>query len=127
MKKRKQIYNTHTLHNHSVVYIKETRCPVKLESCLRSLLYDHRYKNNKDFYVCSLTKIKNAFKYCERDIKKCSIDQTGGKIIQTGKKSKTSKMINFKTMIDHIISKNKNHEKNVENKIIKLEKILYNS
>jgi prophage antirepressor-like protein len=119
MKTRKRLYNTHTLHNHNNIMIKETPCPIKLESCLRSLLYDYRYKNNKDFYLCPLIKIKNALKYCQQNIKKCSVNQSGGG-------SKTNKITHFKSMIDHMISKNKIQKKRIKNKIIKLGKILDN-
>ena len=62
MNKRKKIYDTHTLHKKDVIYYKETKCPLRLETCVRSMLYDHRYKDKKDFFICSLAKIKNAFK-----------------------------------------------------------------
>lgn len=118
MKTRKRLYNTHTLHNHNIVFIKKTSCPIKLETCLRSLLYDYRYKNKKDFYICSLNKIKNAFKYCENNIRKCSVNQSGGG-------SKTNKKIRVKTFIDHLLLNNKNQIKIIKNKITKLDKLLY--
>lgn len=62
MNKRKKIYDTHTLHKRKVVYFKETEYPVRLEACIRVLLYEDRYQDNKDFFVCSLDKIKRAFK-----------------------------------------------------------------
>ena len=37
---------------------------IKIEYCMRCLLYDYRYKNKKDFYVCDLNTIKNAFEKC---------------------------------------------------------------
>ena len=76
MKKRKKIYDTHTLHKKPVVIKKEVSCPVKLEDCVRSLLYDYRYKDRKDFFICKLSKIKLAFKKCLSSIK--CINQAGG-------------------------------------------------
>ena len=74
---RKKIYDTHTLHKHKVVYLQETDCAVKLESCVRSVLYDYRY-GKKDFYECSLLKIKKAFKSCLRSFSCVSDNQIGG-------------------------------------------------
>lgn len=62
--KRKQIYNTHTLHKHKVVHMVNHKCPHKLEKCLQSLLYDYRYKNKKDFYVIPLKQLKIATTKC---------------------------------------------------------------
>jgi prophage antirepressor-like protein len=76
MKKRKKIYDTHTLHKKPVVYKKEIECLVKLENCVRSLLYDYRYKNRKDFFICKLSKIKLAFKKCLSSMK--CVNQNGG-------------------------------------------------
>lgn len=78
MNKRKKIYDTHTLHKKNVVYKKEISCPKKLEDCIRSLLYDYRYKNRKDFFICKLSKIKLAFKKCSNSIK--CINQNGGEL-----------------------------------------------
>jgi|SRR5579872_679682 len=86
MKLRKQVYNTHTLHKHSVVFMKECKCPTRLERCLRIMLYKFRYKNNKDFYVCELNKIKNGIAKCLQDFKQMD-EQKGGS--KTRKKYKT--------------------------------------
>ncbi len=117
---RKKIYDTHTLHKHKVVYLQETDCPplvyrlgdtsttepsekvskifggpVKLESCVRSVLYDylvpvragyagwteptkHYRYGKKDFYKCRLLKIKKAFKSCLRSFSCVSDNQIGG-------------------------------------------------
>jgi prophage antirepressor-like protein len=77
MSARKQIYDTHTFHKHDVVLIKETNCPIKLEMCIRALLYDFRYRDNKDFYICNLNKIKSVFKTCSKSIS-CISNQSGG-------------------------------------------------
>ena len=76
MNKRKKIYDTHTLHKKPVVYKKEITCPKILEDCVRALLYNYRYKNRKDFFICKLSKIKLAFKKCFNSIN--CINQTGG-------------------------------------------------
>ena len=60
MNKRIQIHNTHSIHNKTVVHYVELACPLQLETCLRSMLYKYRYKNKKDYFSCSLNKIKKA-------------------------------------------------------------------
>jgi len=42
------------------------------------MLYDYRYKNKKDFYLCDLSIIKKAFRNCKRSIK--NMNQKGGGI-----------------------------------------------
>ena len=82
LKKRKQIYDTHTLHKKNVVYYVKSNNPLKLELCVRSMLYDFRYKNKKDFYICKLKTIKDAIDICIKDQKninnKNKINQVGG-------------------------------------------------
>lgn len=77
MNKRIKIYNTHSLHNKNVPYYVEAICPLPLETCIRSMLYKYRYKNRKDYFKCSITKVKKAFTECVNSIK-CVEDQKGG-------------------------------------------------
>ena len=79
MNKRIGIYNTHSIHNKKVVHYVELLCPLQLETCIRSMLYKYRFKNNKDFFKCSLTKIIKAFDECMKSIK-CVENHTGGNI-----------------------------------------------
>lgn len=76
MKMRKKLYYTHTLHNHKVVYMSETKCPRRLESCIIIMLYNHRYTSKKDFFECSLQTIKKAFKICHKSM--IYMNQSGG-------------------------------------------------
>ena len=78
MNKRKKIYDTHMFHNRNVVIKDFTKKPVPLETCIRAMLYEYRYKNKKDFYICDLSIIKKAFKNCKRSIN--NMNQTGGGI-----------------------------------------------
>jgi mannosyltransferase OCH1-like enzyme len=78
MNKRIKIYNTHSIHNKIIVHYVEILCPLQLETCLRSMLYKYRIKNRKDFFDCSLLKIKKAFNLCIKSIK--CIEQEGGMI-----------------------------------------------
>ena len=78
MNKRKKIYDTHTLHKRPIVEKYFTEKAVQLESCIRSMLYDYRYKNKKDFFLCDRDIIKKAFKNCIKSIKNMKETQKGG-------------------------------------------------
>ena len=76
LNKRKKIYDTHMLHNRPVVEKVFTDNVTRLEGCIRAMLYDYRYKNKKDFFICDLDIIKKAFRNCKRSIK--NMNQSGG-------------------------------------------------
>ena len=76
LRKRKSIYDTHTLHKKNVICKEFTEKPLQFENCIRAMLYEYRYKNRKDFYICKLNIIKSAFKNCIKSIK--NMEQTGG-------------------------------------------------
>lgn len=76
MNKRKKIYDTHTLHKKPVIEKYFTEKAVRFEMCIRSMLYDYRYKNKKDFFLCDKDIIKKAFKNCKNSIK--NMNQKGG-------------------------------------------------
>ena len=78
MNKRIKIYNTHSIHNKPVVHYVEIKCPLQLETCLKSMLYKYRIKNRKEYFNCSLIKIKQAIDKCIKSIK--CIEQEGGAI-----------------------------------------------
>ena len=69
MNKRIKIYNTHSIHNKKVVHYVELLCPLQLETCIRSMLYNYRYKNKKDYFKCQLNKIIKVFNECIQSIK----------------------------------------------------------
>jgi prophage antirepressor-like protein/predicted GIY-YIG superfamily endonuclease len=77
MNKRIKIHNTHSIHNKKVVHYVELLCPLQLETCIRSMLYKYRYKNKKDYFKCSFTKVIKAFDKCMESIK-CVESQEGG-------------------------------------------------
>ena len=107
MTKRKKIYNTHTIYNKNIILRKEVSCPLQYETCLRSMLYNYRIKNRKDFYECDIKKIEKAFEKCEDSIK--CMNQTGGNII-----------------INNKIQQLKNKQEDIKIKINNYNKILYN-
>jgi prophage antirepressor-like protein len=79
LKARKQLYDTHTLNKKKVVHYELVKDPIRLEYCLRSMLYKYRYRDNKDFYVCSLAVVKRAFKKCLETLQSMNSNvQTGG-------------------------------------------------
>jgi len=78
LNKRKSIYDTHMLHKKTVIIKEFVDNPIRFETCLRSMLYDYRYKNKKDFYLCNLNIIKKAFKNCKKSI--TNMNQKGGGI-----------------------------------------------
>ena len=89
MNKRIKIYNTHSIHKKEVVHYVEIKCPLQLESCIKSMLYNYKIKNKKDFFKCSLDKIIQAFDKCLESIKciecenddKCNEQNGGNNII----------------------------------------------
>jgi len=83
LNKRKAIYDTHMLHKKPVVIKEFVDDTVRFETCLRSMLYNYRYKNKKDFYLCNLSIIKKAFRNCKRSIK--NMNQKGGGINEIDK------------------------------------------
>lgn len=78
MKHRKKIYDTHTIFKKNIIVLKEISCPLQYETCLKSMLYNYRIKNKKDFYECDIEIIKKAFKNCDKSLK-CMNQKAGGK------------------------------------------------
>jgi prophage antirepressor-like protein len=76
MENRKKIYDTHSIYKKNVILLKEVNCPLQYETCLRSMLYNYRIKNKKDFYECDINIIKKAFKNCDKSLK--CMNQEGG-------------------------------------------------
>lgn len=76
MDKRKKIYNTHTIYKKKVVISQEVKCPLQYETCLKSMLYQYRIKDKKDFYECNIQIIKKAFANCDKSLK--CMNQKGG-------------------------------------------------
>jgi hypothetical protein len=81
MKARKKIHDTHSLCKRDVKVLHESNCPIKLESCVRAMLYDYRFKNKKDFFICDLKIVKKAFKTCSNSIE-CMEQKGGNDMIQ---------------------------------------------
>jgi prophage antirepressor-like protein len=79
LKKRKQIYDTHMVHKKQVIIKEFSNNPLQLENCIKSMLFEYRYKDRKDFYICKLNVIKKAFKNCIKSI--TNMNQKGGGLL----------------------------------------------
>ena len=93
--------------------MKEVVCPLQYETCIRSMLYNYRIKNRKDFYECDIKKIEKAFEKCN-DSLQC-MNQVGG-----------SKIINNKilSMINLEIEELKNKKNQIKIKLNEYNKLL---
>lgn len=107
MNKRIGTYNTSIVDNADVIYHININCPKQLELCVKSLLYKYRYKNNREFYECSLDKIKVSVKKCLKAMnenKTCK--QKGGFIIEENYMINflANKYLNYIKYCDNIIN-----------------------
>lgn len=71
MNKRKSSHDTHTLHRNKVVHMVKYDPPNKLEMSVRAALYDYRYMNRRDFYMCPLETIIRIMDMCYKNLKSC--------------------------------------------------------
>jgi prophage antirepressor-like protein len=78
MTTRKKVHDTHTPHKLEAVIVKKTKNPIQLEMCVRFMLYDFRIKNRKDFYACSIGKIRYAFNKCIKEINSKTVQKING-------------------------------------------------
>ena len=98
MNSRKKVHDTHTPHKNVAVIIKKTNDPIRLETCVRSMLYDYRIKNKKDFYECEIARIRYAFNKCIRSINDMdSVKNNGRKMTNSGSKTSNPKRKNDAT------------------------------
>lgn len=105
MTKRKQLYDTHMLHKKEIRIMQETKCPIRLESCIKAMLYDYRYKDKKDFYLCNIKIIKKAFSTCVKSIK-CMNQIGGGNIID----QQLDNLIKIRNKLNNIINRYQNYK-----------------
>jgi hypothetical protein len=115
MKKRKKLYNTHTIYKKKIILMKEVFCPLQYETCLRSMLYNYRIKNRKDFYECEFKKIEKAFEKCEDSIK-CMNQNGGYKIVNN----------NILIIINYEIEQLKKKKEQIKLKLDNYNKLLFN-
>lgn len=126
MNKRKEVIDTHTLDKRPVLFYMLTSCPLSLEMCVRGLLYKFRYKDRKDFFICSLKRIKIAFKSCSEGTKKIGYKNKPGS--KTNNKKQKGGTISFHNsiIIMREIKKVSDEIHDFQTKINKLHKKIYN-
>jgi len=61
--------NTTVADNVEVLYILKVDNPVGVETCLKGVLHQYRYRNKKDYYKCELETIKDVIVKCNNLIK----------------------------------------------------------
>jgi prophage antirepressor-like protein len=105
MTKRKQLYDTHMLDKKEIKIMEETKCPIRLESCIRAMLYEYRYKDKKDFYVCDIKIIKKAFKTCIKSIE--CMNQIGGVNLID---KELENLIKIKNKLENMINSEQNYK-----------------
>ena len=65
MNKRMANHNSSNSHKKIVIYKIKTDNILHYEACLRGIMFDFRYKNNKDYYKIPLEKLNDAVKNCK--------------------------------------------------------------
>ena len=65
MTKRMANHNSSNIHKKIVIHKIKTDNILHYESCLRGVMFDFRYKNNKDYYKIPLDKLNDAVKNCK--------------------------------------------------------------
>ena len=78
LQKRFNNHNSSSVHKKILSYKIKTDNILHFEACLRGIMFDYRYKNNKDYYKISEDKIKEAINYCKKIVKEFKNDIIGG-------------------------------------------------
>ena len=65
MTKRMANHNSSNSHKKVVIYKIKTDNILHYENCLRGIMFDFRYKHNKDYYKIPLDKLSDAVKNCK--------------------------------------------------------------
>ena len=69
MCKRIPGYDTAMPNKFEVLYTLQVDNPIGVELCIRGLLHPNIYRRNKDYYRCTLEKIKEVFHTCDKLVK----------------------------------------------------------
>lgn len=67
---RLNTYNTSVPDNMEVLYTLTVENPTAVEYCMKGMLYDYKYRENKEYYECSLKNIIDVINKCDKIIKK---------------------------------------------------------
>lgn len=105
LRKRFNNHNSSSIHKKIVAYKIKTDNIIHFEACLRGVMFDYRYKNDKDYYKLPKDKIKDAIIKCKNIVKKFKnnneyiIDKKGGS------KNKGDDLIINNSNIDKVLIK----------------------
>lgn len=73
LNKRISTYNSIATNRLDYAYIKKLKSNSKeIDNCIKAMLYQYRYRSNKEHFVCSLDKIKTAVNACINANKECN-------------------------------------------------------
>lgn len=79
MKSRKALYDTHMLHKKKAVICEEFKNPAQFEICMKSALFEYKYKARKDFYICTKKVLFAKFEKCKNMlVPKKGVQKGGG-------------------------------------------------
>jgi hypothetical protein len=74
LQKRFHNHNSSSAHKKIIAFKIKTDNIIHFESCLRGVMFDYRYKNDKDYYKLPIDKIKDAIKKCKNIVKEFKND-----------------------------------------------------
>ena len=74
IQKRFHNHNSSSAHKKIVAFKIKTDNIIHFEACLRGVMFDYRYKNDKDYYKLPKDKIKDAIKKCKNIVKEFKND-----------------------------------------------------
>lgn len=69
LKSRIANHNSSSIHKKIISFKIKTDNKLQFESCLRSCMFNFRYKKNKDYYIIPNEKVKEAIKVCKNIVK----------------------------------------------------------
>jgi hypothetical protein len=69
LQKRFHNHNSSSAHKKMIAFKIKTENIIHFEACLRGVMFDFRYKNDKDYYKLPKDKIKDAIKKCKNIVK----------------------------------------------------------
>jgi len=66
MNKRKAVLNTSFPDNIEIIATVKVDNPHAIETCIKGVLHEYRYRDNREYYNCSIDKIMNAIEHCNQ-------------------------------------------------------------
>jgi len=106
LQKRFHNHNSSSIHKKIVAYKIKTENIIHFEACLRGVMFDFRYKNDKDYFRLPKDKIEESITICKKVVKKFKnnkeyiLDKKGG----SNKNNGDNLIINYNN-VDKILIK----------------------